>query len=223
MRFGGYIAFKERGNSVMKYVPEITDKEIAENRAISSERRELYKKRGLDFWGSREFIAAKAGPFSGKILEVGSGRGNTALYLAKAGYSFTTIDINSEMLKCVALNLSAEGLMDKADLRLMDAYSMEFSDGSFDNVIMIEALHHIHDVEKLFSGLDRVLAPGGKIVLADFNEKGRTIVEKVHSEEGHVHESSSVGAKEAANWLVGHGYKVQNWDDDCHWLATGKK
>lgn len=206
-----------------KYSPIFTEKEIKANGLIVKARRDLYESKGLDFFKSREFILDKAGDLSGRILEIGSGRGNTALSLARAGYNFTSIDVEPEMLKCTALNLAGEGFLEKAELLLMDGYKMLFEDNSFNNIIMIEALHHIHDAEGLFKEIDRVLCSKGKLVLSDFNKKGIEIIEGVHRSEGHTHESSSVGMKETERWFLSRGYKLEKWEHDCHWLVLGVK
>ena len=207
----------------MKYVPEFTKKEIEDNRLVFEERRRLYKKMGLDFLKSREFILGKAGRLSGNVLEIGSGRGVTAVSLARAGYGFTSIDNDTEMLKVTAMNLAGGGLLDKADLRVMDAYSLEFGKNTFSNIFIIEALHHMENIEVVFREVDRVLAKGGKLVLADFNKKGNRIVEKVHGSEGHTHKSSHIGKREAEEWLIRHGYKVTSLENTCHWVIVAKK
>ncbi|HPN72739.1 MAG TPA: class I SAM-dependent methyltransferase [Candidatus Omnitrophota bacterium] len=209
--------------SAEKYSQVFTEQEIKDNAMTAKARREIYKIRGLDFFENRKFIINKAAGFSGNILEVGSGRGNTALSLARDGYSFTSIDVDREMLKCTALNLAGEGLIDKAELFLMDGYRMTFEDNSFKNIIMVEALHHMHDADGLFREIDRVLCPGGKLVLSDFNKRGTEIIEGVHRDEGHMHESSAVGEKEVISWFSGRGYALEIWEDKCHWVVVGGK
>ncbi|MGD2278943.1 MAG: class I SAM-dependent methyltransferase [Candidatus Omnitrophota bacterium] len=207
----------------MKYTPELTDKEIEDNHKLSEERRNLYKKKGLDFLRSRESILEKAGPLEGNILDIGSGKGIMALSLARAGYKFTSVDNNGEMLRLAALNLAYENLLSRAELHIMDAYSLEFDDDSFDNIFIIEALHHMDDIEKIFSEVDRVLSGKGKLVLADFNRKGMELVDLVHGREGRKHEASLIGRKEAENWLDRKGYTVKRYEDDHHWILITEK
>lgn len=206
-----------------KYAPEFTDREIRDAHELFEERRNVYRKEGLDFLKSREFILEKAGSLNGNILEVGSGRGITALSLARAGYSFTSVDNDEEMLKIAALNLAHENLLENVTLYLMDAYSLEFDEESFDNVFMIEALHHMDDMEGLFSGINRVISPGAKLVLADFTKKGYSIIERVHEREGRAHGKSQLGRTEAQDWLSEQGFDLENYEDTCHWLIIAKK
>ena len=207
----------------MKYTPVLTSKQIEDNHKLFNERRNLYKEKGLDFLKSREFILEKAGPLQGNILDIGSGKGIMALALAKAGYSFISIDNDEEMLKITALNLAYENLLSRAELYVMDAYSLEFKENSFGNIFIAEALHHMDDISGVFSEVDRVLSPGGKLILADFNRKGMDIVDLVHGHEGRKHESSFIGKDEVERWLDRNGYKVKRYENKCHWILIADK
>jgi len=207
----------------MQYTPVLTDKQIKENHKLFNERRVLFKNKGLDVLKSREFILEKAGTLQGTLLDIGSGKGIMALSLAKAGYTFTSIDNNEEMLLIAALNLAYNKLLYKAELYIMDAYSLTFDDNSFNNVFIIDALHHMDDIEGIFSGVDRILSKEGKLVLADFNKKGMEIVDFIHGQEGHKHESSDIGRDEAEDWLSHNGYKIKRYEDKCHWILIAEK
>lgn len=207
----------------MKYVPELRDSEIKDNFKECRGKQELYKSKGLDFFKNRDFIFNKSGKLHGNILEIGSGRGVTALSLARGGYNFTTLDKDEEMLKITALNLAHEDLLCKAELLIMDGETLAIEDASFNNVLMIEVLHHIHDINGVFEEVDRVLCQKGMFILADFNDKGRNIIEDVHGSEGRRHESSSLGENEAIRWLSNKGYICREYDDVCHWVVIARK
>ncbi len=207
----------------MKYCPEFKDVELKENHKIFKNKQAYYKERGIDFDKNREFILEKAGRLKGSILEIGSGRGRTALSLTGAGYSIVSVDKDEAMLRVTALNLLYENLLEKAELHLMDAYSLDFKDKSFDNVFMIEALHHVDNIGGIFGEVDRVLKPCGKFIVADFNEKGMRVIDESHREEGGKHLNSLVGKEEAYNWLSSRGYKTESYDDLCHWVLIAEK
>jgi len=207
----------------MRYETGITDNEIQDNHETCYAKLKLYKDMGLDFFEVRKSILDKTGLLEGRILDVGTGKGVMAVFLAREGYSFTSIDNNEDMLRMAALNLAYEGLLDRAELHVMDLNSMEFADGSFDNIFMIEALHHVHDADKALSEMDRVLSPAGTMVLADFNKKGFGTVDKVHRKEGHTHMNSLSGIEDARKWLSGRGYAVEEAGAPCHWVLIAKK
>jgi len=52
-----------------------------------------------------------------------------------------------------------------------DAHSMNsFSDGQFDAVVIVHALHELSNPETALSEMRRVLKPGGTLFIADFAE-----------------------------------------------------
>ena len=215
----------------MQYIPKLKPHEIEENHQHFSERVSLYKKRGLDFLRSREFILEKAGSLHDSILEIGSGTGYTTLALAQAGYKFITIDPDLEALKTTALNLAYpecrnildENLLKKVKFYVMDGKSLSFADKRFRTVVAIDLFHHITDVDKMFSEIDRILCADGKIILADFNKNGMKIVSSVHKEEGRVHQDSGVSKDYVYSYFHSLGYEIKKYEDRCHWVLIGKK
>lgn len=207
----------------MKFIPDISTKEIKTNHKNFIERISLYKKRGLDFTRSREFILKKARPLRGNILEIGTGTGYTTLALAKANYKFISVDKDKEALKITALNLAYENVLHNVIFYIMDGEFLIFDDGSFSNLVVVNLFHHINNIDKMFSEVNRVLCPNGKAVLADFNKSGMEIVNSVHEEEGHIHEDSSVNKDYVYSYFQGLGYGIKEYDEKCHWLLIVKK
>ena len=207
----------------MLYSPKLSKEEIEENHRIFEERISIYRKRGMDFLKSRNFILEKSKPLDGSILEIGTGTGHTALTLAKAGYKLTSIDRDEEILKKAALNLAYEGLLSSASLHVMDAKSLEFEDGSFNNVIAVNMFHHAEDMDEILSEMDRVTAPNGKMIISDFNEKGMSIVGHVHKHEGNSHDYDNVAKTEIARRLKDLKYDTHEHEGDTQWVVTGRK
>ncbi|MGB2629857.1 MAG: methyltransferase domain-containing protein [Candidatus Omnitrophota bacterium] len=207
----------------MEYTPELTDNEIQEVHRHHEERIALYKKKGLDFEGFRKTIFEKMGPLEGRILELGTGTGYTALSLAREGYKFVSIDTDKEALKKTACRLACEKLLSKARFYLMDAYHMDFSDASFDNVIAVNLFHHLEKIDAVLAEADRVLRVGGKLIIADFNEKGREIIDSTHREEGGAHDHPMANREQARSLIAGMGYKVESLDHKCHWILVAEK
>ncbi|MDP8257858.1 MAG: class I SAM-dependent methyltransferase [Candidatus Aadella gelida] len=207
----------------MRYLPNLTDVDIRENHKIFKERLDVYKNEGLDFLANREYLLDKVGLAKSKVLDVGTGRGLTCLYLADAGHSVITVDIKDEMLKIAALNLAHKKLLSNVMLYKMDAYALDFENDSFGAVFIVEALHHIEDLNKMLREIDRVVISNSKLVLADFNEKGMFIVDKIHKREGNVHTNLSTGPEKPREWLMKHGYEVKLYDDVCQWVIVAIK
>lgn len=207
----------------MKYTPKLTDREIEDNHLVFMERISLYKKRGLDIIASRKFIIDKSYPLNGSILEIGTGNGYTTLALAKAGYEIISIDNDREALKKTALNLAYENILSQVTFFVMDANSLSFEDNSFNNVICINMLHHIDSPNKIFLEMDKVLRADGKLVLADFNQKGMEIVNSIHKQEGRTHKDSGIRGDYVYSYFHGLGYEIKKYADEHHWILIGKK
>ena len=207
----------------MQHIPRLDPKEVEENHKHFTERISLYKDKYLDFIKSREFILKKAYPLQGNILEIGAGTGHTTLALAKAGYNFVSIDKDEEALKTAALNLAYEKMLSSAKFYTMDAKSLTFKSRTFKNIVCVSLFHHIDEIDKVLSEIDRVLCAGGKVVLADFNEKGMAIINNVHRQEGRVHENSNIGRDYIYSYFHGLGYEIKDYEDGYHWLLIAEK
>ena len=211
------------GKTKTRYIPNLTDEEIKENHKHFIERINLYKKLSLDFVESRKSIFKKVGPLKGKILEIGSGSGYTALSLAKSGYKFISIDNDKEALKKAAANLIHEKLLSNVEFYVMDARKLSFDSMSFQNVIAINLFHHIEEIDKILSEIDRVLYLNGRIVMVDFSKKGMEIINGMHKKEGHMHEDSGVTKDHVSSYYKRLGYRVEDNDDLYHWVLIAEK
>ncbi len=207
----------------MRFIPEISIKETKANHKDFMKRISIYRKRGLDFIGSRKFMLKKSGPLRGSILEIGTGTGYTTLALAMDNYKFISIDKDEQALKIAALNLAYENILGNVRFYIMDGKLLSFDNGSFKNVIVVNLFHHIIDVDKMFSEIDRILCSNGMAVLADFNQRGMEIVNSVHKEEGRMHEDSDVSKDYVYSHFKGLGYDIKEYHEKHHWLLIARK
>lgn len=78
------------------------------------------------------------------VLEIGSGWGGNAIYMAKTyGCKVTSLTISQEQYKLAVERVSAAGLQDRVNIQLRDYRMME---GSFDKIVSIEMLEAVgHD------------------------------------------------------------------------------
>lgn len=115
--------------------------DIAEYRARWEQKpvlREIYD----DFY-RRLFAACRPG----RTLEIGGGTGNMAV----AGHELVCTDIQwAPWLDCVA-----------------DAQQLPFAESSFDNIVMVDVLHHIECPRRFFAEARRVLRPGGRLAMLE--------------------------------------------------------
>lgn len=101
------------------------------------------------------------------VLDVGCGTGAIALLLAEMGHRVTGLDISEAMLekareKATPLDLSAE-------FKCGDAEELPFEDGTFDAVVGRHVLWTLPNPEKAVAEWERVLRPGGRVIIIDGN------------------------------------------------------
>jgi SAM-dependent methyltransferase len=103
------------------------------------------------------------------VLEVGSGSGGPALYLAAArGCRLTGVDINEHGVRNAAALADARGLSDRVEFRAVDASQpLPFPEGRFDVVVSNDAICHIRERAGVLRDWFRVLRPGGRVLFTD--------------------------------------------------------
>jgi len=111
------------------------------------------------------YILQKLGNLTGKrILELGCGAGEGAVYFALQGAEVVATDISQGMVEVVQRLAARHGVQVQA--QKMAAEKLEFSDKSFDVVYGNGVLHHV-DYQKAVQEASRVLKPGGKAVFIE--------------------------------------------------------
>jgi SAM-dependent methyltransferase len=104
-----------------------------------------------------------------RVLDLGSGAGTDSLIAAQMvgpGGSVTGIDMTPQML---AKARAAAAEMGAANVEFVEAEAerLPFADASFDVVISNGVIDLIPDKDAVFAELHRVLAPGGRMQIAD--------------------------------------------------------
>ncbi|MCI0460922.1 MAG: class I SAM-dependent methyltransferase [Gemmataceae bacterium] len=109
----------------------------------------------------RRWACAQA---AGEVLEVAIGTGRNLVFYPEE-VRLTGIDLSPAML--VIARQRAGELGRQADLRVGDAQALDFADARFDSVVCTLALCCIPDDRKAVAEMQRVLRPGGRLVLLD--------------------------------------------------------
>lgn len=103
-----------------------------------------------------------------RVLDVGSGIGGAAFYLAKTyGARVTGIDLAPEMIAIGLERARQANAPETVKFLIGDILKTEFPE-SFDVIWSRDALMHIHDKPTLFRRLHDLLAPGGRLVVTDY-------------------------------------------------------
>lgn len=103
------------------------------------------------------------------VLEVGSGSGAPAVYLAaRRGCRVTGVDINEHGIANGERLAAAEGLAGRVAFRRVDASQpLPFEPATFDAVISNDAMCHIANRPQVLGDWHRVLRPGGRMLFTD--------------------------------------------------------
>jgi SAM-dependent methyltransferase len=120
-----------------------------------------------DEW--RAYIARLAPAPSAHVLEVGSGSGGPAVYLARhAGCRVTGVDVNAHGVANAEALAREAGLDGRVGFQALDASRpLPFADGAFDAVVSNDAMCHIADRGAVLRDWCRVLRPGGRMLFTD--------------------------------------------------------
>lgn len=104
----------------------------------------------------------------GRILDCGCGTGWTSLFLARAGYEVTGLDISEDAV-AMAQSLAVEAAVENVRFVAAD-YERFQADGEFDCVLFYDALHHAEDEMAAVRAAFRALRPGGLMIAIEPGE-----------------------------------------------------
>ncbi len=119
----------------------------------------------------KEFIRlADDGEISGRVLDVGCGTGENALYLASIGFEVWGIDAAPSAIKKAKEKATKRGIT--VNLLISDALKLQSLQYKFDTVIDCGLFHVFTDEERpiFAASLASALYPGGKYFMLCFSE-----------------------------------------------------
>jgi ArsR family transcriptional regulator len=136
------------------------------------------------------------------LLDLGTGTGRMLELFAKDYERGVGIDINPSMLAYARGRLEAAGIT-HAVVRHGDLYDVALADGAADAVVMHQVLHFLAEPAQAIREAARVLAPGGRLVIADFAPHTLEFLRDTHA-----HERLGFAANQVAEWLADAGLKT---------------
>lgn len=142
-----------------------------------------------------------------QVLDAGCGEGRFCRLLAARGLGTTGID------PAPSLIAEAQRQHPEGDYRIAGAEQLPFDDGAFDLVVAYLSLIHIPDVKAAIAEMNRVLRPGGHLLIANL-----TSFYSASNPTGWRSDADGVRRfvidhymAERADWVAWGNLRVQNW------------
>ena len=200
------------------------DPTLQERKEAFLVRSERYRQLGYDSGVTARFVAGIAGPHTGPVLDMGSGKGSLTIAMAALEVDVIGIDLDPDEQALAALLAEEAGVAHRIRFIQGDAGQIPYPDDHFTCVGMLDVLHHLYDPDPVLAEMWRVVQKGGSLLLADFSEPGFEIVEQVHREEGgdHPRSPATVNYAEAALRERG-GEPVTRIEDHLHQISVLRK
>ncbi|MEE4246527.1 MAG: bifunctional demethylmenaquinone methyltransferase/2-methoxy-6-polyprenyl-1,4-benzoquinol methylase UbiE [Kangiellaceae bacterium] len=118
-----------------------------------------------------------------KVLDLAGGTGDLAMKFAdKVGKDGTVIlaDINESMLNVGRDKLTDKGYGHKIEFAQVNAEELPFADNTFDIVTISFGLRNVTDKEKALRSINRVLKPGGRLLVLEFSKPEQAWLSKIY-------------------------------------------
>jgi len=176
---------------------------IAENHKQIESRNTAHRSFGYDITKSIRFVMSKTLPLRGRILEIGTGKGRFTAALARVLKNLDTVELNREEVESAFLYLAWHKLDSRVRFHVGDASRLPWPDGHFDAVVSMNVVHHLRSPVKVVAEMIRVVRPGGRVVLADFDRAGFRIMASMHRMEGRVHPEGRVSLRDVRRRFAG--------------------
>lgn len=117
-----------------------------------------------------------------QLLDIATGTGDFALACLKLNPDKVTgIDISTEMLAVGREKIAKKKLEDKIELFEGDSEDIQFEDNSFDAITVAFGVRNFQNLEKGLKEMNRVVRPGGKVVILEFSKPKKFPVKQFYN------------------------------------------
>ena len=135
------------------------------------------------------------------LLDIGTGTGQILKVFGSRVKRAEGIDLSREMLAVARVNLEQAGLKN-CSVREADMYQLPYQAGSFQVAIFHQVLHFADDPGRAIAEAERILSPGGCLLVCDFAPHD---LEELR--EKHAHRRLGFSDQEVIEWLTNVGMR----------------
>lgn len=135
------------------------------------------------------------------LLDIGTGTGQILKVFGPLVKRAEGVDLSREMLSLARVNLEQAGLKN-CSVREADMYQLPYQAGSFQAAIIHQVLHFADDPGQAIAEANRILAPGGCLLVCDFAPHE---LEELRDE--HAHRRLGFSDKEVTEWFTDVGLR----------------
>jgi len=127
---------------------------------------------GIDTIWRRRAIAQLRGDRPKHILDVATGTADVALEMAGRlpAERIVGLDISDQMLDVGRRKVRKKGLEERIELMVGDSENLPFANNTFDAITVAFGVRNFEHLEKGLQEMQRVLKPGGKLVVLEFSK-----------------------------------------------------
>ncbi|WP_209319844.1 bifunctional demethylmenaquinone methyltransferase/2-methoxy-6-polyprenyl-1,4-benzoquinol methylase UbiE [Ancylomarina longa] len=116
------------------------------------------------------------------VLDIATGTGDFALANLKLNPDKVIgIDISTEMLAVGREKIAKKNLQDKIELFEGDSENIQFETNSFDAITVAFGVRNFENLEKGLKEMNRVVRPGGKVVVLEFSKPRKFPVKQFYN------------------------------------------
>jgi demethylmenaquinone methyltransferase/2-methoxy-6-polyprenyl-1,4-benzoquinol methylase len=125
---------------------------------------------GVDLYWRRRAVEHLMALRPRRILDVATGTADFAIAALRSGPELVVgVDIAERMLEVGREKLKRRGLDGRITLESGEAERLQFPDGTFDAAIVAFGVRNFEHLEAGLKEMNRVLRPGGKVVVLEFS------------------------------------------------------
>lgn len=168
------VPMEEKAQHVAEVFHSVAAKYDVMNDLMSMGIHRLWKRYTMELTGVRA---------GNQVLDIAGGTGDLTMKFSDlVGPSGKVIlaDINDSMLKVGRDRLIDRGYSGNIEYVQANAEALPFEDNSFDVVTMAFGLRNVTDKDQALREFNRVLKPGGRLLVLEFSKPGNPLLSKIY-------------------------------------------